>query len=202
LGSQLNGRTVTFSVRVKTSTANACRLAVQSNPIPPGPWNSSYHSGNGQYQTLSVTATLPTGLTGIGFNIAILFEAGGTYYVDNAMLVVGAVPSDYVPLHPADDLARCLRYYERSFANDGAEIFTGTPGAGATYYNRIIYRAAKPVTPTATIGPTWSVLNSGQPTASSVSGSGIQLSATAIAAGYAWVMANISTGYWIVEANP
>ena len=28
------------------------------------------------------------------------------------MLVVGSQPADYVPLHPADDLARCLRYYE------------------------------------------------------------------------------------------
>ena len=44
--------------------------------------------------------------------MSISIAAAGTYYVDNAMLVVGSQPADYAPLHPADDLARCLRYYE------------------------------------------------------------------------------------------
>ncbi|HXI15570.1 MAG TPA: hypothetical protein VNM48_04300, partial [Chloroflexota bacterium] len=33
--------------------------------------------------------------------------------VNDAMLVIGSVAADYQPLTPADDLARCIRYYRR-----------------------------------------------------------------------------------------
>jgi len=195
---QLKGRTLSFSVRVRTSTANAVQAGI---------WDSvnsyrlsSFHTGDGTYQTLSVTAPVAAATSQV--IVALRLFASCTLYVDNASLVVGSQAANYVPLHPADDLARCLRYYERSFANDSSEIFAGTPGAGATYYNKVGFKAQKSVMPTITLGPTWSVFNSGQPSAPAFSVNGIQLSAVATAGGYAWVMANISTGYWIAEANP
>jgi hypothetical protein len=41
----------------------------------------------------------------------VAFLASGTYYVDAAMLVIGSTVVPYAPLHPADDVARCQRYY-------------------------------------------------------------------------------------------
>ena len=110
IGLQLAGRTFSVSVRVKTSTANAVRLGVNDNVN--AYTYSPYHTGNGQYQTLTVTRTLPATGTQIGVVIWADGGVGATFYIDNAMLVVGSVAADYAPLHPADDLARCLRYYE------------------------------------------------------------------------------------------
>ena len=105
--SQFRGRTLTYSVRVKTSVANSVRLRVNDGVT--GPQNSGYHTGSGQYET--ITLTYAVAATATSFAVNVEFNASGTYYIDNAMLVVGAVAADYAPLHPADDLARCLRYY-------------------------------------------------------------------------------------------
>jgi hypothetical protein len=100
-GGQLSGRPLALSVRVRTSVANAVRLSAFGA-------YSAYHPGNGTYQTLSVTGT------SVGsFSIAVVFVASCTAYLDNATLVVGSQPANYVPLHPSDDLSRCLRYYEQ-----------------------------------------------------------------------------------------
>ena len=141
LAPSLKGRTVTFSARVKCSTANAVRLGLNVTPQV----YSSYHSGSGQYETLSVTGVCGTSITVAQVNV--FFAASCTAYIDNAMLVVGSVPADFAPPHPADDLARCLRYYE-----------TGT--FGIRYYSGSLYgivnlpvKAVKAVTPTLTITP-------------------------------------------------
>ncbi|MBO0884829.1 MAG: hypothetical protein J2P17_31760, partial [Mycobacterium sp.] len=108
---ELKGRTVSFSMRVRTSTANAARLAVNNYYASTSHYTySSFHSGNGTYQTLTVTVTLDPTATLI--QLLVYFAATCTAYLDNAMLVVGSQPANYVPLHPADDLARCLRYYQ------------------------------------------------------------------------------------------
>lgn len=104
------GKTLSLSMRVKTSVANACRLAlVDADGTTMG--RGGYHSGSGQYETLTLTMAFTA--TGPKIWVRVLFEAAGAFYIDNAMLVVGAVPADYVPLHLADDLLRCLRYYQR-----------------------------------------------------------------------------------------
>src|SRR5215831_13578295 len=110
-GPGLAGRTVTASVRVNTSLANAIRIGIGSDAGGTTVY-SAFHPGGSTYQTLTVTFTVPAAAT---FTQLAIFLSGGTtqaFYVDNAMLVVGSVAADYAPLHPADDLARCLRYYE------------------------------------------------------------------------------------------
>src|SRR5262245_5535438 len=53
-GHQVANRTLTFSARVRTNTANAVRLGFHNGSA----WSySSFHSGGGTYETLSVTAT-------------------------------------------------------------------------------------------------------------------------------------------------
>jgi len=112
LWGQVYGRPLSLALRVKTSVASAARAAMQ---IASNAYYGSYHTGNGQYQTLtvSVTAAQTSGLTAVGPTVALNMDALGTFYLDSAMLVIGSQPCDYVPMHPADDLARCLRYYRR-----------------------------------------------------------------------------------------
>jgi len=102
---QLRGKQVTFSMRVKTSTAGAVSIGVYGTAH--GRATGTPHTGNGTYQTLTYSTTVPVNET--SFQVEVSFSASCTAYVDNAMLVVGSQSADYAPLHPADDLARCLR---------------------------------------------------------------------------------------------
>ena len=63
------------------------------------------------------------------------------------MLVVGSQPSDYAPLHPVDDLARCLRYYELS---SDAVLATGFSTSTTVAEFAYRYLARKGGTPTIT----------------------------------------------------
>jgi hypothetical protein len=141
---QVANRVLSFSMRVRTSTPNAVRLAIYTGSAFV---NGAYHSGGGAYETLTVTATMGSGVQ--AGNAAVNFVASCTAYLDNAMLVVGSQRADYVPLHPADDLARCLRYYEQSPGN-----YIGNGYGLTTTVADILYRlnAFKGGVPTITLG--------------------------------------------------
>jgi len=141
----LRGRTVSLSIRVKTSTASAVKAFLQVDGTRT---DGTIHSGGGVYQTLTCTVTIPTGAAVLYYGA--MFTASCTAYVDNAMLVVGSVAADYAPLHPVDDLARCLRYYELLL---GASLTAWTPGAvfsTTLFYTTMALLAQKAVTPTVT----------------------------------------------------
>jgi hypothetical protein len=78
--------------------------------------------------------------------------AAATAYIDNAMLVVGSQAANYVPMHPADDLARCLRYYE-TIVPPGAGGWIGYGQCYAATNANVAWRylVQKPVTPTITV---------------------------------------------------
>ena len=144
----LAGLTVSLSVRIKCSQASSVRVGVQSNRAAslPTTW-SSYHTGGGAWETLTTTLAIAAGTAGV--TIWVLGAVAGTWYMDNAMLVVGPQANDFVPMHPADDLARCLRYYE---------TFTNAMVAGVEqrrspkpYIVTLPFRQIKPVTATATL---------------------------------------------------
>jgi hypothetical protein len=105
---QLRGRTLTFSAQVKCSSANAVRIGVVDTVN--GFRYSAYHSGSGAYETLSVTAPINVATTQI--QVDVVFNASCTAYVDAMTLSVGTIALPYTPLHAAEDLARCLRYYQ------------------------------------------------------------------------------------------
>jgi hypothetical protein len=146
----IRGRQLSVSVRVKCSQANSVRVGLEGDKVNAGPsvW-SAYHSGGGVYQTLTATITL--GVVN-GLTIWITGVVAGTFYVDNAMLVVGSVPADYAPLHPADDLARCLRYYELvGPANSGSlGVGSGLCVSTSASWHSLRFSARKPVVPTVT----------------------------------------------------
>jgi hypothetical protein len=157
---QLRGRPLSFSIRVRTATPNAVNLAYNDG----SGWNYSAttaHPGDGTYRTLTFTFTPIAAAT--SFHVGVSFKASCTAYIDNAMLVVGSQAADYAPLHPADDLARCLRYYE-AFAAASTQYICMAFCYGATNaMGALPSLLPKAVTPTLTISApnTWGITNSG-----------------------------------------
>jgi hypothetical protein len=201
-GNQLAGRTLSLSMRVSTATANAVRIALTSDGSGGTTTYSAYHSGGGVYQTLSVTAAIPSNATIVAAQV--WFTASCTAYLDNAMLVVGSQYADYVPMHPADDLARCLRYYE--VHGGGTNFFPflafSAQGAGHAISAPIGFAVQKAVTPTVTKTGTWTVANCGQPTADLPSLKGYRFFITSTAAGNGNAQPSGAGDTLVFESNP
>jgi hypothetical protein len=143
----LAGRVVTFSVRVKTSTANSVTAIIAGDVS--GATSSGLHSGGGTWQTLTASATVNVNATSV--LPVVQFQQSCTAYVDNAMLVVGSQYADYAPLHPADDLARCLRYYEVAQPAALGYAAMGFAYATTNIVAPLAYKTVKAVAPTVTL---------------------------------------------------
>lgn len=147
---QLRGKQISFSCRIRTSTASACRIRLEDyDGTNLGTANSSYHTGGGGYETLYVTLTVQTDATRI--EATILLEATATIYADNAMLVVGSVPTAYVPMHQADELARCQRYFEVRGAGVSFGIGVGQAISTTSARAFLNFLVEKAVSPTITV---------------------------------------------------
>jgi len=148
---QLTNRAVSLSARVRSSTPNACHLGI----LPDGSnWKyntySGYCQGTGVYETLTVPNVVLSGST-TNWQIGIWFDTTSTVYIDNVMLVVGSIPADYVPLHQADDLSRCRRYYELQFPGYGYGFCLGSMYILGRIGIPIRFWQQKPITPTVTV---------------------------------------------------
>jgi hypothetical protein len=197
---------VSWSVRVKTATANAVRLRLDGNTTGTP---SAYHSGNGTYQTLTVTETIPVGVSSIIARV--LLDVACTAYLDNACLVVGSQAANYVPLHPADDLARCLRYFQVIGGTNGSRICVAQAYAPTAALGVINY-AQKAVTPTLTANGAFNATQAGGTqvaatlSASSITVRDAEIDATTsgMVAGNATVLmaTSASASSFNVEANP
>lgn len=197
----LLGQVVAFSARVKTTVANKARLAYSSDSGSTYTALSGYHSGSGAWETLSGTFTVPSGTTGL--RVGVQLEATGTFYVDNATLVIGSVAADYTPLHPADDLARCLRYYERIGSTAGNEfLVNGYNGAGLFVHSALRFRAVKAVAATITIVGTWTYTNASGLAVSGGTTEGLYAYITITALGYGYAINSGAGSYIEVVANP
>lgn len=108
---QLRGKALSLSVRVKATVASAVRLSIYDSVT--GWTYGSYHTGGGSYETLTVTATVAAAAASLAVGIFFAATCSGadSAYLDNAMLVVGSVAATYTPLHPVDEWLRCARYY-------------------------------------------------------------------------------------------
>jgi len=97
LSNAYRGKTITLSARVFTSTANAVRVAIQDNL---GVTYSSYHTGGGGWETLTLTKTISATTPDLYIYIGMAAtndKKNGTYYFDSAMLVIGSSPVTFVP---------------------------------------------------------------------------------------------------------
>lgn len=103
----LRGLTVTFALRLKTTVAAGVRawLSVDGATAVFG----AFHSGGGAWETSTVAVAVPTASPAV--SVGMDFVKNGVYYVDNAVLCVGSVAPAFIPINPADDLARCQRHY-------------------------------------------------------------------------------------------
>lgn len=147
---QLLGKTITFSAWVQESHPGAIKLGlVMSGSTSPDAY-SGYNSSSAA-QRLSVTMTVPLDCTALYAKFIEDSANNVNVEINDATLVIGSVPGDYVPMHPADELARCMRYYERqgdSYGQTiGAGVCAGSPQGG---YFVSIYKEKKPVSPTIT----------------------------------------------------
>jgi hypothetical protein len=127
--------------------------------------------------------------------LGIFFSASCTAYLDNAMLVVGTQPCDYVPLHPADDLARCLRYYEIAAGGEGMVSAVATANA-QTIFATFAYKAVKPLTSTVTLSG-FSNVNAGNAATNVIGLWGMRVGVVSTAAGNFY-----SAFSFTIEANP
>jgi hypothetical protein len=198
-GNGLVGRTISHSMRVRTSTASAVRVRLVTDGAAPLSVYSSFHSGGGAYETLTASGTVPSDATNV--IVAVYFAASCTAYLDNAMLVVGSQYADYAPMHPADDLARCLRYYEvvgvgSSYLHAG---WAGAAGEAIGAPNR--WQVSKAVVPTVTKVGTWPIVNCAQPSIGSPSQDGMQFYALSTAIGHVQFNSSGTTIYLTSEAN-
>lgn len=154
----MRGKTLSFSIRVRQGVASNVRAYIKDNVTTT---NGATVATTGAYVTITVTATVGAAATSLKAGVQLL--AADTVYLDNAMLVIGPAPAPYQPLHPAEDLARCQRYYEVFSVN-----FNAYNAAGAAMAQTYGYKVTKGGTPTLTKNGTWAVLNCGQPTVTAV----------------------------------
>jgi hypothetical protein len=208
----LRGRTVTFCARVDCNGANNVRLAIYNGTT----FSFSPFAVAG-WQMLAVTATIDAAATLVTVRLIASTFTDVAIRIDNAMLVVGSVPADFVPMHPADDLARCLRYYEAQGGGSNEVLATGQANSTTVAHFPIRFNVRKAVTPTVTVAVSGDSLRATSSTGAAVAGStqscsdstvdGTRLvwtgaSASLIAGNATILYSNASNGTVIAEANP
>ena len=159
----LEGLEVTFSVWVKSSNASVKAFL--------GDYNGSseyatmaYHSGGGDWELLTCTKVIRTGLItesswphGFGIRVGVTQDdAVATYYVDSAVAVAAEVAFpeglSYAPLNPAEDKARCQRFYETGLDVRTVRACGATSNSNQGAHTRSFqYKASKLATPTVTL---------------------------------------------------
>lgn len=198
-------KTFTFAVRVLTSVANAVRLQVYDLDGATLLGSSPLHSGSGLWETLVLTFTPVVAPTQSTMVLRVLINASCTYYLDNATLVPGAVAADYVPLHPVDDIARCLRYYETLGGTPATPwpVMRGYGGAGIVMGMPFTFKVRKYAAPSITKGlGAWTVSNAGQPNMQNASADGFEMTTTVTALGGFVVYSGATDAVAIAEVSP
>ncbi|MHA1304370.1 MAG: hypothetical protein ACTSPI_11790, partial [Candidatus Heimdallarchaeaceae archaeon] len=108
----LVGKKISVSVWVKTDIENKISVAIEelNDTIS----ESSFHTGDNTWQKLTATKEISGNGTYLKIRVGFLDNATetGTFYIDSAMLVIGAEPADFVPTPPAEEWDRCRRWYE------------------------------------------------------------------------------------------
>jgi len=197
---ELAGRTISLSARVKSTVASTVRLVVYDGTTTTF---SSRNVGTGNEQ-LTLTVTLPSSYAGnIPFFGVHLDTASCTVEVNDVMLVVGSQYADYAPLHPAEDLARCLRYYEIIGDASGFPLTQTYAGAAQNFNFPFGFKAVKAATPTLTKNGTWAVTNFGQPTPAYGGLAGFSATVTAASVGNAqFYTGGVAGVNFTAESNP
>lgn len=153
----LEGQWLTFSVDIKSDTT--VYIEIQD-------WTGTYeqevvqYTGAGEWQRVTVSKLVRTGLVpystviphDFGLMVNIPINNAGATYVDSAVLAAGYFPEGvpYVPLHPAEDWERCLRYYHTSSGVYDSPVWSGMVTTGYTYDRSHQFPTVMYATPTIT----------------------------------------------------
>jgi hypothetical protein len=192
------GKSVSVSVRLQQSVGSAVTLIINDNI---GSTTATSSSTTGSYITLTATRAISASATVL--EVSLQCTATGTFYFDNAMLVIGPAPAPYQPLHPADDLGRCQRYYEVVGGAGAGELYhRGVGAAGVQAGTTLHFKTTKSGTPTVTKNGTWNVANCGQPAVSGAGPGSCLIQSTVTGAGDFFFTTNTADDSVTVESNP
>lgn len=164
LGGQYEGLWLTFSCWVKVGVNEAAKLMLYDyNGATADTATSDYHTGSGDWELLTVYKEIRTGLSGTSsyphstaLVAAIAFDDTTTIQVDAAMMAVGRIPGGvrFIPLHPADESERCLRYYESHTGTWLRGFYADTDDSdmidNAYFYEYLNFAVRKSAVPTIT----------------------------------------------------
>lgn len=144
------GKTISASARVYCSVASAVKLTL-SDGI--GVTKSSYHTGGGGWETLTVTRTISASNTSLLVELG-MYDSGdmknGTYYFDSAMLSVGSAAPTFVPKNYQTELAQCMRYYQTSTFDVNRSIPLYYSNPNDYFYYNIYFKVPMYANPTMT----------------------------------------------------
>jgi len=191
------GKTVSASIRIQQGTASSVDVQLNDGV---GATQSATSATTGSFVTFTVTRTIDAAATQLALFIRAL--ASSTFYLDNAMLVIGPAPAPYQPLHPQEELARCQRYYEVLGGATDSLFYQGYNAAAASVASTVFFKTTKGGTPTATKNGTWAVVNCGQPTVGGATYGTCYIAAVVTALGNASYGANSTDDTISVEYNP
>jgi hypothetical protein len=193
----LKGKTVSVSMRVQQGTASGVTLQLNDGV---GTTSAATSTTTGSYVTLTATRTLSASATLLLVTVSL--TASGTYYFDNAMLVIGPAPAPYQPLHPQEDLVRCQRYYEVLGVATSTIYCQGYQAAGQDAGFTLFWKVTKGGTPTITKNGTWLVTNCAQPVIGAPSVGSCYMVATVTALGNYAFSPNSTDDTVTAEYNP
>jgi hypothetical protein len=206
--SKFTARSVTFSAKVKSNVVNTACIYIEpvAASIPGGFtfYRSRFNLLSAGVENLTVTAIIPGDATifYVGLEIA---NASAVAEIDDCTLVSGQMPGMFDPLPPADDLARCMRYFEVVIeGGNGSYTFGGYNTAGAAIYTNIPLKVTKGGSSTITVNGTWNVVNSSAPTIPGyVSNRGFRTDQSIVATGYGYFQPGASPANFVTsEYNP
>lgn len=154
----LAGQWITYSLWVNTVSPSV-RIRITDYNGTEQPVSSDYHSGSGEWEQLTVTKQLRTGLLpfaswehsfGVRLSCYLDSTVNGTFYMDGGTCVLGNFPQGvpFIPLNPAEDMQRCERFYEVQRLQD-CNVPMFTSAATLFFAANMRHRTAMYAVPTA-----------------------------------------------------
>lgn len=151
-GTALRGQAVTFTVRVRQGVANSARAYINDSGAKT---YSTTSATVGSFVTFSVTASISG--TASSVSVGVELSASDTVYTDNAVCAIGSSAPQFLPPNPAENLARCQRYYEIIGEAVSSLMYQGVLDANGYYRMSVTFKVKKATNATITKNGTWSL---------------------------------------------
>lgn len=193
----LRGKTLALSVRVRCSAAITVSVTIRDSV---GATVGSVALAANTYTTITAVRTIDAAATSL--TVELNLGASATYYFDNAMLVIGPNATEFVPLSPAEDLARCQRYIEFIGGATNSVYHRGYNTIGLPIGTTVYFKVQKYGTPSLSKVGTWTVANCAQPTVDAPSPTTCRIFSAVTATGDASFATSNATDGILVTSYP